>query len=285
MIPPARDRFGPRGSGAVISRPRRSVSSDAGGSDAMKPRKTGGGGRANVGGSRRAGAMEPPDARKVGRDRRADVGNSRAVKLMKIAAAKAAVESPARKPRSDRHRASGETARRMNAAGAKLMKPWTTAKSRSGGDAAPAGGRDANDGAPGRRDGINRFRRLGMRNDDVVAMMAPDQGAAEAGRVKRADPTKPIVPFVAAAVPAPPVPAVVIVAVATAELNPLNGRQTFHGHAGQAADTRPRAVRDSERRQGQRQGCENARRRMRHDGFVPEGRKARASAPGECRMS
>jgi hypothetical protein len=97
-------------------------------------------------------------ASKAGRDRRADVGDSEAgaMKLMKIAAAKAAVDSAAIKPGGDGRGAGVETGRRMNAGCAKLTKPWTTAKGRSAHTAAQSRGRDANAKAAGRRAGIDR---------------------------------------------------------------------------------------------------------------------------------
>jgi hypothetical protein len=70
--------------------------------------------------------MEGPDAG------RADVGNSGAVKLVKIAAAEAAVaavESAACKTGGDGRRAGVETGRWMYAAYAKAMQAWTTAES------------------------------------------------------------------------------------------------------------------------------------------------------------
>jgi hypothetical protein len=66
--------------------------------------------------------MEGPDPR------RADVGNSGAVKLVKIAAAKAAAESAAGKTGGDGRRAGVETGRWMYAAYAKAMQAWTTAE-------------------------------------------------------------------------------------------------------------------------------------------------------------
>jgi hypothetical protein len=60
---------------------------------------------------------------------------------MKIAAAKAAVESAAGKT-GDGRGAGVNAGQRMNAASAKLTKPRTTAKSRSAD--AQTGGRDAN---------------------------------------------------------------------------------------------------------------------------------------------
>jgi len=108
--------------------------------------------RADVGNSD-AGAMEisgsakplqTAAASKSGRDRRADVGNSGdAVKVMKIAAAKAAVESAAGKPGGDGRGAGVETGRRMNAAGAKATKTRATAKGRNAAGAQTDGRRSA----------------------------------------------------------------------------------------------------------------------------------------------
>ena len=102
--------------------------------------------------------MKTSAASKAGRDRRADVGNSGAVKVMKIAAAKAAVESAAGKTGGDGRadvgssgaaklmntapnalesatgktggngRARVEARRWMYAAYAKAMQAWTTAE-------------------------------------------------------------------------------------------------------------------------------------------------------------
>jgi hypothetical protein len=70
------------------------------------------------------------------------VGNSGAVKLRKIAAAKAAVESIATKTGRDGRGAGVEAGQRMNARCTKLTKPRTTAKIWS--PAAEAGGRRTN---------------------------------------------------------------------------------------------------------------------------------------------
>jgi hypothetical protein len=72
--------------------------------------------------------MEAPGARKARRNGSADVGSSGAVKLVKIAAAKAAAESAAGKTGGDGRRAGVETGRWMYAAYAKAMQAWTTAK-------------------------------------------------------------------------------------------------------------------------------------------------------------
>ncbi len=90
-----------------------------------------------------AAGMEGPYAGKTWGDRRADVGNSGAVKLMKIAAAKAAVEAAAGKTRGDGRGAGVETGRRMNAAGAKATKTWATAKGRNAAGAQTDGRRSA----------------------------------------------------------------------------------------------------------------------------------------------
>ena len=64
-------------------------------------------------------------ASKAGRDGRADVGNARAVKLMKIAATKAAVEAAAGESVGDGCGSGAEIRRDMNAAGAKATQTWT----------------------------------------------------------------------------------------------------------------------------------------------------------------
>ena len=102
----------------------------AAGMETSDARKTWGGRRADVDSCGPAKPMQTAAASKAGRDRRADVGNSGAVKLMKIAAAKAAVESAAGKPGGDGRGAGVEIGRRMNAACAKVTKPWTTAEGR-----------------------------------------------------------------------------------------------------------------------------------------------------------
>ena len=66
--------------------------------------------------------MKTSAASKAGRDRRPDVGNSRAVKVMKIAAAKAAVESAAGKTGGEGRNAGVEVRRGANAAGAKATR-------------------------------------------------------------------------------------------------------------------------------------------------------------------
>jgi hypothetical protein len=106
-------------------------------------RKTRGGGRVDVDPCGPAKPMQSAAASKAGRDRRADLGNSGAVKVMKIAAAKAPVESAAGKPGGDGRGAGAETGRHMNAGCAKLTKPWTATKGRSAHTAAQTGRRDA----------------------------------------------------------------------------------------------------------------------------------------------
>ena len=135
-------------SDAALSEPRAAALESSGPSDAMKPsaskawqgwradvgpsaaaksmeaaaametsgaRKTRGGGRVDVDPCGPAKPMQSTATSKAGRDRRADVGNSGAVKVMKIAAAKAAVESAAGKPGGDGRGAGAETGRHMNA--------------------------------------------------------------------------------------------------------------------------------------------------------------------------
>src|ERR1700734_1491783 len=144
-------------SDAALSEPRAALES-SGPSDAMKPSagKTRRGWRADVWSSHAAAGMESPDAGKTWGGRSADAGNSGAVKLMKIAAAKAAVESAAGKSGGDGRGAGVETGRRMKAGCAKLTKPWTTAEGRSASAAAQSRGRDASAKAAGRRAGIDR---------------------------------------------------------------------------------------------------------------------------------
>ena len=67
--------------------------------------------------------MKIAAASKAWRDRRADVGNSGAVKLMKIAAAKAAVEAAAGKTRGDGRGAGAEIGRRGTPPAPKRRKP------------------------------------------------------------------------------------------------------------------------------------------------------------------
>jgi hypothetical protein len=78
--------------------------------------------RADVDSRGPAKPMKTSAASKAGRDRRSDVGNSRAVKVMKIAAAKAAVESPARKTWGEGRNAGVEVRRGGNAAGAQATR-------------------------------------------------------------------------------------------------------------------------------------------------------------------
>jgi hypothetical protein len=70
-------------------------------SDARKARRNG---RANVWNSDGAPGMEAPDAGKAWGNGRADMGNCGIVKLTKVAAAEAAVESAAGKAGGDRRR-------------------------------------------------------------------------------------------------------------------------------------------------------------------------------------
>jgi hypothetical protein len=114
-------------------------------SNAMKPAasKAWRGRRADVWSSHRAAGMEGPYAGKTWGDRRADVGSSGAVKLMNIAAAKAAVEGAAGKTRGDGRGPGVETGRRTNAAGAKATKTRATAKGRNAADAQTDGRRSA----------------------------------------------------------------------------------------------------------------------------------------------
>jgi hypothetical protein len=143
-------------SDAALSERRAAAVESSGASNAMKPSagKTWRSRRADVDPSGVAKPVEIPDAHKtwgrrradvdscgpakprqttaaskVGRDRRPDVGNSGAVKLVKIAAAKAAVESAAGKPAGDGRGAGAEIRRGGNAAGAKAMQAWGAAKS------------------------------------------------------------------------------------------------------------------------------------------------------------
>jgi hypothetical protein len=78
--------------------------------------------------SRPAKPMEAA-ADKTRRGRRADVGDSGAVKVMKIAAAKAAAKSAASKTAGDGRGAGAEIRRGGNAAGAKAMQAWRGAES------------------------------------------------------------------------------------------------------------------------------------------------------------
>jgi hypothetical protein len=81
-------------------------------------------GRADVGSSDRAPGMEASDAGEAWRNGRADVGNCGIVKLMKVAA-KAAVESTARKTVGDGRRAGAEIGRDAGAPAAKATPAWT----------------------------------------------------------------------------------------------------------------------------------------------------------------
>ena len=164
----------------------------AAGMETSDARKTWGGRRTDVDASGSAKPMQTADASKAGRDRRADVGNSGAVKVMKIAAAKAAVESAAGKPGGDGRGASVEI------------------------------GRDADASADTRRQraGMNRVR-LGMRNDNRVAMTSPTR--RDNNRADGAGPAKTAVPLIAARIVARAVPAVVVPAIAGV-LHRLHGR-------------------------------------------------------------
>lgn len=126
---------------ALSERPAAAVE-DSGPSDPMKPAasKAWRGGRADVGSSQPAPGMESPDASKAWRSGRADVrssdraagmeasgarkargngradmGNSDAMKLVKIAAAEAAVEPAAGKTGGDGRRAGVEVGRDADA--------------------------------------------------------------------------------------------------------------------------------------------------------------------------
>jgi hypothetical protein len=132
-------------SDAALSERRAAALESSAHSNAMKPAasKTGRDRRADVGSSHPAAGMEGPYAGKTWGDRRADVGSSGAVKLMKIAAAKAAVEAAAGKTRGDGRGAGVETGRRMNAAGPKATKTRATAKGRNAAGAQTDGRRSA----------------------------------------------------------------------------------------------------------------------------------------------
>jgi len=103
------------------------------GPDASKAWRSG---RADMGSSNRAPGMEASRARKARRNRPADVRNSGVVKLMKIAAAEAAVESAADKAGGDGGRARLEIGRDADAPGAKA----TPAKTNAGGADGPSAG-------------------------------------------------------------------------------------------------------------------------------------------------
>jgi hypothetical protein len=137
--------------------------------------------------------MQATAANKTWRRRGADVGDSSGVELMKSASAKAAVESTAANARGN-GRARVETGRRMDTAGAE---------------------------APRRRTRINGARRLGMRDDDAVAMMSPVRWDDDRGH--RTGPTKAAVPLIAARIVAGAAPTVVVPAIAVV-LDCLNGR-------------------------------------------------------------
>ena len=198
-------------------------------------------GRAYVGSYDPATGMETAAANKARRGRRADARNSDGMELMN-AAAKTAVKSAGNAGGQGRAARVGSW-RRMNAAGAQLMKTLATAKARSA--HAQAGGRmgAANAWAPRRLEaGVDGVRRSGVQDDGAMAMMAPNRGAAKGVQVERADPTKTVVPLIAALVPAAAVPAVVVVAVLTStKLNSLRRRQTSErGKTPSAAVADPR---------------------------------------------
>jgi hypothetical protein len=148
------------------------------------------------------------DASKARRHRRANMGNSRAVKLMKTAAANAAMESAAGEPGGKSTGSRVETRRRMDPSCAKLTEPWTNAERRSAHTAARTAGRSASPHRVRRRDGINRVSRPRMGNDDSVAMMAPDRRAED-----REAAAETVVPLIAAGIIAGAVPAVVVPAI------------------------------------------------------------------------
>jgi hypothetical protein len=85
--------------------------------------------RADVDSCRPAKPMAAADAGKTWGRRRADVGNSGAVKVMKIAATRAAVESAVGKTGRDGRGARAEIRRGKNAAGAEAMQAWDAAES------------------------------------------------------------------------------------------------------------------------------------------------------------
>jgi hypothetical protein len=165
-----------------------------------------------------ATGMEATDACKSGRGGRADVGNSDAVKVMKIAAAEAAVESAPGKTRGGGCGAGVEVRRRGNAGGAKATRGWAARESMKPRNAAGAWA------LRHLRTAVNGVRRAGTGNDYAMAMMALAHGAAKAIEVERADPTKAIVPLIAALIPAAAVPPIGVVAIGAAELNGLGRR-------------------------------------------------------------
>ena len=182
-------------SDATLSQRRAAALENSASSNAMKAAagKTWGGGRADVDSRGPAKPMQAAAANKTWRRRGADVGDSSGVELMKSASAKAAVESTAANARGN-GRARVETGRRMDTAGAE---------------------------APRRRTRINGARRLGMRDDDAVAMMSPVRWDDDRGH--RTGPTKAAVPLIAARIVAGAAPTVVVPAIAVV-LDCLNGR-------------------------------------------------------------
>jgi hypothetical protein len=139
-------------SDAALSERRAAALESSAHSKAMKPAasmegpyagKTWGDRRADVDSCGPAKPVQTTAPSKTWRHWRADMGNSDAVKLMKIAAAKAAVEAAAGKTRGDGRGAGVETGRRMNAAGAKATKTRATAKGRNAAGAQTDGRRSA----------------------------------------------------------------------------------------------------------------------------------------------
>ena len=165
----------------------------AAGMETPDARQTWGSRRADADSRGPAKPMQAAAANKTWRRRGADVGDSSGVELMKSASAKAAVESTAANARGN-GRARVETGRRMDTAGAE---------------------------APRRRTRINGARRLGMRDDDAVAMMSPVRWDDDRGH--RTGPTKAAVPLIAARIVAGAAPTVVVPAIAVV-LDCLNGR-------------------------------------------------------------
>jgi hypothetical protein len=213
--PDARKTWGGRRADMDSCSPAKPMEAAAG-VETSDARKTWGGRGADMDSCGPAKPMQTAAASKAGRDWRPDVGNSGAVKVMKIAAAKAAVESAAGKTGGDGRGAGVEIRCCGNAACAKAMQAWGGAESMKGRSAAGT--------EPPRRleAWVNGVQRPGIGNDHAVVMMAPDRGAAKGVEVERADPTKTIVPLVAALIPAAAVPPVGVVAIAAAELDGLH---------------------------------------------------------------
>ncbi len=149
--------------GPAASKTRRGWRADvrrshpAAGMETRDTRKTWGGRRADADSCGPAKPMQTAAPTKTWRRWCADVGNSEAgaMKLMKIAAAKAAVDSAAGKPGGDGRGSGVETGRRTGAGSAKLTKPWTIGEGRSASAAARSRGRDASAKAAERRAGID----------------------------------------------------------------------------------------------------------------------------------